>query len=535
MSSIWNKNYTLFKKRFPQLAQMLLVNTEYNEERALEEAKKLWEISPSKAGALTASENGIRLHSAYNPQREAASSISNSELASKETAVFYGFGLGYHVIECARQFPEKKLLIIEPDVNHFFASLSLLDWSCVFSVEKLIFALACPPNQIIHLIEDTSKISLNNEGIRDAVFFDIAPFTAHAQHYFETVRTIIKRNKRKNEINAATLKKFGRLWCRNSLTNLKEMTRLSAVSLLEGKIKALDLPFLICGAGPSLENILPYLKELSTKCVIVCVETALHALLKAGINPDFIVLTDPQFWAYRHIAGLSAPESYLITEISAYPSVFRFQCRGILLCKSQFPIGSWFEEKLKLSLGNLEAGGSVASSAWAFAKFCGAKEVYTTGLDFSFPRGQTHIKGSSAEQSWHSFSTRLNSAEKSRSSILYSASVEKAEDYEEKPVLTDSRMKMFAWWFEARLAADSSCKTYSLSTASMKIPGISPASISQLLSKTDITEKKAELRKHLEGASPCINLDNKKSFQKLLEGFPSEDFFKSYEFLREYL
>ena len=538
MNSIWNKNYALFKKRFPQLAEMLPAPE--NPEKL---AESLWETARSKAGALTASEGGVRLHSAYNPEREAAGAVAGAGLENKSTVVFYGFGLGYHVIECARKFPDKKIVLIEPDAGHFFAALTLLDWEDVFKVEKLVIAVGCPENQIIHLIEDTSKVGFSQD---ELAFFDIAPFTAHAAAYFENIRTIIKRNKRRNEINAATLKKFGKLWCRNSLRNVTQLAECGSVmgcvgaaglaGATAGRSDTEDvLPFLICGAGPSLENILPQLKEISHKAVIVCVETSLHALQRAGVEPDFILLTDPQFWAYRHIAGLSAPKSILITEVSTYPAVFRFPCSKILLCKSQFPIGNWFEEEFSLELGDLGTGGSVASCAWNFAHLCGAREIYTAGLDFAFPGGQTHIKGSSAEQSWHTASNRLAGAEKAVSATIHSANIQKADDNTGGLVLTDSRMKMFAWWFEARLAACPETKTYTLCPGGLKVPGINPAPLSQLLEKENITEKKAAFIKQAKKTKPCLPQAQKARLEKLLENFPPPEFLAKYGFLGEYL
>ncbi len=501
----------------------------------------IWTLSPAKSGALTASEGNLRLHSAYNPEREAAGAISNSELKDRSSAVFYGFGLGYHVIECAKQFPQKKLIIIEPDVCRFYAALCILDWSPVFNLEKLVLAVGCPEDQIIHLLEDTSTIGglagKEAGSGEDSFFFDLAPFTAHAAQYFENIRTIVKRNKRKNEINAATLKKFGRLWCRNSLTNLPQLLLHGALPPNAEKLWASSkpLPFLICGAGPSLQGILPHLKDLKSRALIVCVETALHALQREGLEPDFILLTDPQFWAYRHIAGLSAPESILITDLSAYPAVFRFPCRKLLLCKSQFPVGSWFEEVFGIEAADLGSGGSVASSAWNFARLCGAKEIYTAGLDLGFPEKQTHIKGSSAEENWHRLSNRLSGVEKFIAGSLHSANVEKALDYQDREVLTDSRMKMFAWWFEARLAACPEIKTYTLCPQGLKVPGIKPAPLEQLLSCRDISKEKVAFMQAAEKTKPCLSEKEKAELDAMCDSFPPQEFLDKFSFLKPYL
>lgn len=505
--------------------------------------ESIWKLESAKNGSITANEGGVRLHSAYNPEREACGAVGRDEVFQKSAIVFYGFGLGYHVIELAKLLKEKsgagpKLILIEPDIGHFFAAMSILDWTPVFEIEKLVIAVGAPAEAVLPLLEDGSQVNIGETGVSDACFFDLPAFTAHAAPYFDTLRSIIKRNQRKNEINAATLKKFGRLWCKNSLKNLGQYGKCGQVGSLENK--AFDeegnvLPFLIIGAGPSLETILPYIKELQERCLTVCVETALRALLRAGVQPDFVILTDPQFWAYRHIAGLSAPESCFITEVSAWPAVFRFKCRNLLLCASQFPVGQFVQSKLELAPGDLGTGGSVASSAWNFARLAGAREIYTAGLDFAFPNKQTHIKGSSAEQTYHTLASRLKSPDKFTANALYSANATTGTDYAGSPVLTDSRMKMFAWWFEARLAACPETKTYTLDPRGLCVPGIAAADLQELLRRPQITTRKSQFLAAAATAHASLSTSQSADLEKLSASFPREDFLSQYPFLRDYL
>ena len=527
MNSIWNKNFQAFKNRFPQLAQMTGSSPVPPE--------KFWKLESARNGMITASEGSVRLHSAYNPEREAAGAVNREEVFGKSAIVFYGFGLGYHVIECAKLLTQNKkscrLVVIEPDIAHFFAAMAVLDWTPVFQVENLIIAVGAPAESVLPLLEDTSKVNVGETGVSASYFFDIPAFTAHASSYFDVVRSLVKRNQRKNEINAATLKKFGRLWCRNSLKNLNQYGKCGFVGGLEAK----NLPFFIIGAGPSLETILPYIKDLQERCVTVCVETALRALLREGLQPDFVILTDPQFWAYRHIAGLSAPDSIFITEVSAYPSVFRFKCKNILLCSSQFPVGQFTQNQLGITPGDLGTGGSVASSAWNFAHLCQAREIYTAGLDFAFPNKQTHIKGSSAEQTWHTLANRLLSPDKFTAGALYSANAVTAKDYSGSPVLTDSRMKMFSWWFEARLAACQETKTYTLDPRGLNTPGIEAAAPDKLLSRPQITALKQDFLAAAATAHSPLTPAQLAELKKLTTSFPRQQFLEEFPFLSDYL
>ena len=197
MNSIWNNNFKAFKNRFPQLAQMT------GSEPVPPET--VWTLEKSKNEMITASECGVRLHSAYNPEREAAGAVNRYEVFEKFAVVFYGFGLGYHVIEFAKaaavRISEKKsvprLVLIEPDIKHFFAAMCVLDWTPVFALENLIIATACPSESVLSLLEDRTKVNVGETGVSDSYFFDIPSFTTHASQYFDEVRLIVNEIREK--------------------------------------------------------------------------------------------------------------------------------------------------------------------------------------------------------------------------------------------------------------------------------------------------------------------------------------------------
>ncbi|MBO4532151.1 MAG: motility associated factor glycosyltransferase family protein [Treponema sp.] len=485
MNSIWNKNLQLFKSRFPSLADLYHdIIEEISAHGDEKDIFSFWKILPAKNGALTAQIGNMLLHSTYNPQREAQTTAQQLAAKNKETVIFMGAGLGWQFCAMAQLMvksiapcPVKKLVLVEPDPVHFFGALYYIDWSDVFAVEQLVLAIGCPENALMGLLEGNS-INTGNDGVSAAYVYVIPSFIQHARPYFDSVITLIERNRSKNDINAATYKRFEKLWIQNSMKNL---VHIGECGTIKNICKAVNeagesgqRDFIVVAAGPTLEQILPRLKDWAQQAVIVCVETALHALLKAGIHPDFIVITDPQYYAYRHIAGLAAPQSILVCPLSVHPAVFRFKCRQIVLCSEMFPVSSYFEHQLG-EFGNLGAGGSVASSAWNLCQLLGAKNIYLAGLDLSYPAGQTHIKGSSAEQTFLASSDRLSTLQNKNSSYRFSSNPEPAVDYDGNPVLTDTRMKMFAWWFESRLAACPEVKTWTLSSKSMKIPGVQVA------------------------------------------------------------
>ena len=269
-------------------------------------------------------------------------------------------------------------------------------------------------------------------------------------------------------------------------------------------------------AGPSLQDILPHLKEIKNKAIIVCVDTALRFCIKYNVEPDFIVLTDPQYWAYKHIDGIKSPSSILITESAVYPSVFRFLCKKIICCKSNFPLEHYFDS-FRSEKGTLVAGGSVASTAWNFAQYAGASEIYVAGLDLAFVNKQTHIKGSTFEQATHTTSKRIATAETSNMPILFSGNACYEKNYKHENVLTDQRMKMFAWWFESRLEQFPHVKTYTFSQNGLYIPGIEFITIDKLLSKPEITKEKSTFLSLEQNQIPT-----EQDFEKAIKSFEQE-------------
>lgn len=192
--------------------------------------------------------------------------------------------------------------------------------------------------------------------------------------------------------------------------------------------------------------------------------------MRAGVESDFVILSDPQYYCFEHIEFLSSPSSILLTEIAAHPEVFNFKCRERVLFSSMFPVGAYFEARLGIK-GVLRAGGSVATSAWDFARYSGAREIFIAGMDLGFPGSATHIAGSSFEEGLNRSSVRTCPAEIGSVRYLMSASPYYARDVCGRPLLSDEKMRLFAWWFEtnALLARERGIATFTLTDESLGI------------------------------------------------------------------
>lgn len=472
MNSFWNKNIDLFKQRFPDLSNSL-------------EMKKSGDLvfEEGKNGTVTAKYNGLLLHSKYNPVKEAETLISSFDPAKHDTAIFLGFGLGYGPIEFAKKHPDTTMILIEKDPSRFFSAIEVLDWSDVFKHAKIILLLGASEEEVCSILGKCKSEST-------AVYRTKAQ-CAHNESYFQAVENALRQNSQKEEINTNTLEKFARLWLNNSCRNLDYLQFLDGVNKYSGLGK--EIPFVILAAGPSLKSVLPHLAEIKKRAVIVCVDTALHACLRQNVEPDFIILADPQYYCSLHLEFLSAPSSVLITEIAAYPSVLRFKCKEIVLFSSLFPIGQFFESQTG-EKGKLAAGGSVTTSAWDFARLCKTSKIFMAGMDLGYPGKETHIRGSKFEEKAHAESSRTKTSETANSAALFSANPTTEKDYNGNSIITDKRMRLFSWWFETQCTQSRSygTETYTLTPESMAIKGIEVFSLSRFMDFPVIENKKEE-------------------------------------------
>jgi hypothetical protein len=166
-----------------------MIDNNFSEKEILSTCNEKIEVVESKAKVLTAKENGKYWHSFYSPQREASSLVTNTECKEKSTIVFCSFGLGYGVLEACKNFPEKTIILIEPDVNYALFSFFFTDFSELFSHEKLITLFGAETQQVIQFLEQ--------EGFDNCHFIKNQNQIEHAKNYFDAIETLIKRNKQK--------------------------------------------------------------------------------------------------------------------------------------------------------------------------------------------------------------------------------------------------------------------------------------------------------------------------------------------------
>ena len=433
------------------------------------------------SGLVTATLGGLHLHSAHDPVTE-ATRLAASIPPAVDSVVLLGFGLGYQAEALLARGRGLKVLACVAEPALLAEALSLRDLRELLAREELGFVVGGAGGSAAAADgADPGAVVPALEAMGSSLFSILANRAEEKSRpeWYAGVRAAAERYASKETINGNTLKRFGRLWVRNLAHNMGELGRLPGVARLEGRFSG--LPALVLAAGPSLDEALPYLGELKERCLLIAVDTSLRSLLREGIEPDFLVVVDPQYWNWRHLEGLSSPSSILVSESASWPAVFRFGCRAAFLCSSLFPLGRAIEARTGAK-GKLGAGGSVTTTAWDLGRLLGAAPLYMSGLDLGFPRGATHARASLFEQRSISGGRRLAPAETSHAAALFSGGPMWAPANDGEKIRTDKRMTLYAWWFESRLCHPEAPATLNLSSHGLSIPGMGLASLDEALS-----------------------------------------------------
>ena len=494
MASFFAQNMTVIRKIFPPLAEEI--------DKAKDEAGTL-QVEAAATGAPTLAVEGRYVHSKRDPEREAERLVgagmdgdeADTGITGEVPALVLGFGLGYTACALAAKFPDRPLIVVEKRAELLKKALETRDLSSFLSRPHLVFVLGGE-------IEGVTGALALFESVPGAppLVLQNRALTGLNEEWYSGVEEKIKTWNSRTNVNAATTRRFGKRWLRNLSRNLNAVRDNPGTCRLEGLLEGRDIPVFLAAAGPTLDESGSILGEIYKRCVIVAVDTSLRFLSAKGIKSDFVVSVDPQYWNFRHLDRVKAPETRLVTESAVYPSLFHHPFGGIFLCGSFFPLGRFIEGMVDPK-GVIGSGGSVATSAWDFSRILGAGTVWIAGLDLAFPELRTHFRGALFEEKSHAESCRFATAETRNFRALRDGQPFTAKRRGGGAILTDKRLSLYAAWFENRFRQFPEVKNYCFSEDGLEIKGLKMGRAEEFLA---LPERREEIGRLLAEAYASI-------------------------------
>lgn len=477
-TAVFLQNCRDFTARFPEQAALLSLNTDdaaLQRLRTLPPEYRLIQTRASKT-VPTLLVHNTYLHSQYNPQEEARRILHTDFFQTREIyhcCIFAGLGLGYLPEQYINSFPDSHAVMIEPDTAAFLCFLASRSLAAIFQRPHVSLLVGVPPETVMGFL---TAIMWNKR-----ILFQQSASAGIHKEWYDSFSKLIERDNAKMSTNAATLERFGMLWLKNTMKNIEVLSKAAKITCFKNAFAG--APAVVLAGGPSLTAHLELIKECEPRFVIIAVDTALRACVRAGVQPDFILSFDPQYWNYLHTANMAMQNAILISEAAVFPAILRQSCRAVFLSDSSVPFARYLEQPPHSETSGedciLAAGGSVATTAWDFARFIGASPIIMAGLDLAYPNKQTHFTGSTFEEAVHTCSSRFNPAEAANVKSLIEAYPTLHADYNGGMVLTDRRMLLYAWWFENAFIKYPETKTYNLMPQGLVIPGLPAYSAEQ--------------------------------------------------------
>lgn len=340
------------------------------------------EFLKSKDGNITCRIGTLHLHSAYSPLQEAKRFSENQNC----------------------EFIPNLIIIIEPSLGYCIPSLKekfncpLCSIRLTHDFDRFNENCIVNPNQdkILYLEDliDNPDILLNHfdEKLICSAFTTVWPASQKAfPDEIQKTAEILKNQIQKSRDILGTRSYFGKRWFLNTVKFCKGVKNLvNSDRILSFKTdNQTNQDVIICASGPSLKNVIPYLKKIENDAFIICVSSAYSTLRKNNIKIDLCISTDGGYYARKHItpAGLSGQDSntvWAVSSESAYVQKIFDKNYIIPLIYNDSPekeLTSLFE--IQNLCTKAERNGTVTGTAFKLAKALTKGNVFLLGTDLS--------------------------------------------------------------------------------------------------------------------------------------------------------
>ncbi len=278
--------------------------------------------------------------------------------------------------------------------------------------------------------------------------------------FYENIISLVKQQISSKVSDLLTRFEFEERWMKNIFMNLRHIQDSIPVQSLFGKFRG--YPGIIVSAGPSLRQNLDALKNVSQRAVILCVDTSYKVLAKAGITPHLVMTLDAQKYSRKHFTGTHAEAALLVADIVACPSVMNnFDGGKIISTTSKYyqdtagktvrettPAMDWIEKYIDPP-GDVQSGGSVATSAFDLLLNMGCDPIILTGQDLAYTGREYHCSGTYHNDDWQVLTGRFRSLDTINQDLIRKRRIKYVPSFGGKGmVISDFVFDLYKFWFE---------------------------------------------------------------------------------------
>lgn len=228
------------------------------------------------------------LHSRYNPSYEAKMMLDSCvDLTEECNLVIYGTGLGYHIIEAIKRFPNAKIFLFEPNLELLYCFLS--------HVELKDLGLKNLDGISNDLAEIDTKIpEMNAKYLGEIKLIWLKSYAEFLKRDFQEFQKSFIRSFKNTWLRTIFFVSHQKRTVTNQMENIKYI--LESKQLLSGDMISWEgKTALIVAAGPSLDEEIENIRKIKEQgmAYIFAVGSAVNSLLNYGIHADAVFSYDP--------------------------------------------------------------------------------------------------------------------------------------------------------------------------------------------------------------------------------------------------
>jgi hypothetical protein len=383
-TTLFLKNSTLFAEKFGLYAWEL---PSYFSASFFETEKG--ELNAKKPGKKTP------IYPTVNREAKMLEWKNSLPLSQVEILYIYGIGLGYPFFllqEWLEKNSQRRVVFIEDSEEHLGFFLQTVFLSEIIFHPQVDF-LYIPTkekekNMVASIMQHFPKM------LAEVV---AAPHYAKKKKRLEKIRKEVFRKMTMVSSTYAEMVSLPFLF-RNYLSS---MERVASTSTVDASWKGAfrNTPAIICGAGPSLQDAMPFLQELDKKALILAGGSAITALSSQGVLPHLGVAVDPSKEELERFFQARAWELPLCNLSRLQQSVFLTGNYSSIRMKSRSEgLGAFWLDSLDLPgevIGRKlhEESLSVTLMTLALADFLGCNPIIFCGVDLAYLDGKRYADG----------------------------------------------------------------------------------------------------------------------------------------------
>lgn len=326
-----------------------------------------WQVSKAKNGEATLQLNGINIYSKYRPVGDAIKWVKTELDMNASGYLLIGLGLGYHLRAVQNLTNNKPITVLcyEKEEYNLFQCYNSTKWWRKSNIN------------IAYNI-DTSAIAKDIQILLPNVWIKAL---GEKHKLYEILETI--------KIYQQSYKRFEPLMAKNFEHNTSNLV-LCNYPDKNSKVACL------VAAGPSLNGTISWLKEVEDKVDIYVVGSALKTVIKAGVIPKAVVISDSQDEVVKQLEGVDYTGELYYLSTANYKAVSLHKGSSFIMCQEGYKPA----EKLALELNFplLETGGSVSTITFSLLEFLEYQQLILFGLDLGFTGKQTHADYSTSSK-----------------------------------------------------------------------------------------------------------------------------------------